>query len=160
MEMKWLVLCAAVLMYLLVILFQDKKVIFSAAATLILLALGIVLPGKIFPAAGSARFSAAVHSVTALINWNVLMIYAGSMAIASLFIYSRVPARIADAIVSRAPSTGIAIILILAMTGIISIFVENVATVLVMAPIALALSKKTIAQPHVFYGGTCRHVEP
>ena len=93
MEMKWLVLCAAVLMYLLVILFQDKKVIFSAAAALILLALGIVLPGKIFPAAGSARFSAVVHSVTALINWNVLMIYAGSMAIASLFIYSRVPAR-------------------------------------------------------------------
>ena len=68
MEMKWLVLCAAVLMYLLVILFQDKKVIFSTAAALILLALGIVLPGKIFPAAGSARFSAAVHSATALIN--------------------------------------------------------------------------------------------
>lgn len=153
MEMKWLVLCAAVLMYLLVILFQDKKVIFSAAAALILLALGIVLPGKIFPAAGSARFSAAVHSVTALINWNVLMIYAGSMAIASLFIYSRVPARIADAIVSRAPSTGIAIILILAMTGIISIFVENVATVLVMAPIALALSKKLSLNPTYFMAG-------
>lgn len=153
MEMKWLVLCAAALMYLLVILFQDKKVIVSVAAAYILLTVGILLPGKIFPDAGSARFSAVVHSITKLINWNVLMIYAGSMAIAALFIYSRLPARIADAIVSRAPSTDIAIILILAMTGIISIFVENVATVLVMAPIALALSKKLSINPTYFMAG-------
>ncbi|MGP1603865.1 MAG: SLC13 family permease [Treponema sp.] len=153
MEMKWLVLCAALFMYLLVILFQDKKVVFSSAAAIILLALGIIFPGKIFTAAGSARFSAAVHSLTELINWNVLMIYAGSMAIAALFIYSRVPTRIADSIVARAPSTGIAIILILAMTGIISIFVENVATVLVMAPIALALSKKLSLNPTYFMAG-------
>ncbi|MGP1458399.1 MAG: SLC13 family permease [Treponema sp.] len=153
MAIKWFVLCAAALMYLLVILFQDKKVAFSAAAALILLAFGTILPEKIFPAAGSARFSALIHSIYALINWNVLMIYAGSMAIAALFIYSRVPARIADAIVERAPSTGIAIILILAMTGIISIFVENVATVLVMAPIALALSKKLSLNPTYFMAG-------
>jgi len=153
MEMKWLVLCAALLMYLLVILFQDKKVVFSSAAAFILLALGIIFPGKVFTAAGNSRFSAAVHSFSELINWNVLMIYAGSMAIAALFIYSRVPARIADSIVERAPSTGIAIILILAMTGIISIFVENVATVLVMAPIALALSKKLSLNPTYFMAG-------
>ena len=151
--MKWLVLCAALLMYLLVILFQDKKVVFSSAAAFILLALGIIFPGKVFTAAGNSRFSAAVHSFSELINWNVLMIYAGSMAIAALFIYSRVPARIADSIVERAPSTGIAIILILAMTGIISIFVENVATVLVMAPIALALSKKLSLNPTYFMAG-------
>ena len=45
---------------------------------------------------------------------------------------------IADGLVSISPNTGIAVVLILAMTGIISIFVENVATVLVMAPIAIA----------------------
>ena len=45
MEMKWLVLCAALFMYLLVILFQDKKVVFSSAAAIILLVLGIIFPG-------------------------------------------------------------------------------------------------------------------
>ena len=39
------------------------------------------------------------------------------------------------------------------MTGIISIFVENVATVLVMAPIALALSKKLNLNPTYFMIG-------
>ena len=39
------------------------------------------------------------------------------------------------------------------MTGIISIFVENVATVLVMAPIALALSKKLKLNPVPFMIG-------
>ncbi|MBO6100741.1 MAG: TRAP transporter large permease subunit, partial [Spirochaetaceae bacterium] len=64
-----------------------------------------------------------------------------------------VPARIADALVTVSPSTGIAVVLILAMTGIISIFVENVATVLVMAPIALALSKKLKLNPVPFMIG-------
>ena len=39
------------------------------------------------------------------------------------------------------------------MTGSISIFVENVATVLVMAPIALALSKKLSLNPTYFMAG-------
>ena len=81
------------------------------------------------------------------------MIYVGSMIIAALFIYSRMPAYIADIMVEKAPNTGIAIVLILAMTGIISIFVENVATVLVMAPIALALCKKLKIDPTYFMIG-------
>ena len=81
------------------------------------------------------------------------MIYVGSMIIAALFIYSRVPACIADKITEISPSTGIAIVLILAMTGIISIFVENVATVLVMAPIALAMCKKLKLNPTCFLIG-------
>ena len=93
------------------------------------------------------------HIFFELINWNILMIYVGSMIIAALFIYSRVPARIADALVTISPSTGIAVVLILAMTGIISIFVENVATVLVMAPIALALSRKLKLNPVPFMIG-------
>jgi Na+/H+ antiporter NhaD/arsenite permease-like protein len=81
------------------------------------------------------------------------MIYLGSMIIAALFIYSRVPARIADTIVMHSKNTGLAIVAILAMTGIISIFVENVATVLVMAPIALALCKKLKLNPTFFMIG-------
>ena len=115
----------------------------------------MIFPGQVFSEglASSGRFTVISHSLFELINWNILMIYVGSMIIAALFIYSKVPAIIADRIVSHSPNTGIAVVLILAMTGIISIFVENVATVLVMAPIAMALSKKLKLNPIPFMIG-------
>ncbi|GHV83565.1 arsenic transporter [Spirochaetia bacterium] len=67
--------------------------------------------------------------------------------------YSKVPARIADNIVNASPNTGIAIVIILIITGLISAFVENVATVLVMAPIALSLCKKINMKPTYFMAG-------
>ena len=147
----------ALVMYLLVIIFQEKKVWMTSLAALAVIVLGFLcqggsIGGKVFePLAGPAELFG--HIFFELINWNILMIYVGSMIIAALFIYSRVPARIADALVTISPSTGIAVVLILAMTGIISIFVENVATVLVMAPIALALSKKLKLNPVPFMIG-------
>ncbi len=141
--MKWFVLGIAVLMYLLVIALPKRKAWYTIGAALVLLAAGFVMPGGITP----------IQAVCEKINWNVLMIYVGSMTIAALFIYSRVPARIADAIVSGLPSTGLAVVAILAMTGIISIFVENVATVLVMAPIALELCRKLKMNPTYFMSG-------
>ena len=157
MDIKWIILGIALVMYLLVIIFQEKKVWMTTAAALITIALGFLaqsgtLAGNVFEPLNSAG-ELAHHIFLELINWNILMIYVGSMIIAALFIYSRVPARIADALVSISPSTGIAVVLILAMTGIISIFVENVATVLVMAPIALALSRKLKLNPVPFMIG-------
>lgn len=157
--MKWIVLALAVVMYALVIVVQNKKIIFTSLAALIVIALATATPGAIFPIADaglsetSRRLYALAHTFVALVNWNVLMIYVGSMIIAALFIYSQMPAHIADIIVKKAPSTGVAIVLILAMTGIISIFVENVATVLVMAPIALALCRKLKINPTHFMVG-------
>lgn len=149
--MKFFVLGIAVLMYAFVIAFQDKKVFFTSAAALLLLVLGAVFPGAIF--SGTRHADAFLHALSSLVNWNVLLIYLGSMMIAALFIYSKVPSRIADLIIEKSPKTGIAIVLILAMTGIISIFVENVATVLVMTPIALALCKKLKLNPTNFLLG-------
>ncbi len=157
MDIKWIILGIALVMYLLVIIFQEKKVWMTSLAALAVIVLGFLcqggsIGGKVFePLAGPAELFG--HIFFELINWNILMIYVGSMIIAALFIYSRVPARIADALVTISPSTGIAVVLILAMTGIISIFVENVATVLVMAPIALALSKKLKLNPVPFMIG-------
>ncbi len=150
--MKFLVLTTAILMYILVIAFQEKKTWFTSIAALIVAAMGFFVPGKIFVLTQS-NWNLIHHILFELINWNVLMIYVGSMVIAALFIYSKVPARIADALIKASPNTGIAIVLILAMTGIISIFVENVATVLVMAPIALALCKKLRLNPTHFMMG-------
>ena len=157
MEIKYIILALALVMYLLVIIFQNKKVWMTSVAALVVIFLGFLaqggaLSGNVFePLSGLGAL--ARHIFLELINWNILMIYVGSMIIAALFIYSRVPARIADALVAVSPSTGIAVILILAMTGIISIFVENVATVLVMAPIAIALSKKLKLNPVPFMVG-------
>ena len=151
MNIKWLILGIALVMYLLVIIFQEKKVWFTSAAALASIILGLTA-GIIFTASENTG-NLLFHIFFELINWNILMIYVGSMIIAALFIYSKVPARIADALVAVSPNTGIAVVLILAMTGIISIFVENVATVLVMAPIALALSKKLKLNPVPFMIG-------
>jgi Na+/H+ antiporter NhaD/arsenite permease-like protein len=125
-------------MYIAVIVFPSKKAFISLGAAAVTLICGIVPPQQAF---------------FEFINWSVLLIYIGSLAIAELFIYSRVPVRIADTIVNAAPNTGIAIVIILIITGLISAFVENVATVLVMAPIALALSKKLDIKPTYFMVG-------
>lgn len=172
--LKWIVLALAIVMYGLVIAFQNKRVWFTTAAAVIVIALGMIFPDAIFVLPGAAdsaevteavqataagsfsagdHFYALWHSLGQIINWNVIMIYLGSMIIAALFIYSKVPARIADAIVNKSRSTGVAMVLILIMTGIISIFVENVATVLVMAPIALALCRKLKLNPTYFMIG-------
>lgn len=159
-HLKYVILGIAVLMYAFVIAFQNKKVLFTSLAALIVIVLGIIFPNKIFIlpeeniiSGVASHFYAIKHSFLEIINWNVILIYLGSMTIAALFLYSKVPARIADAIINNSKNTSIAIILILVMTGIISIFVENVATVLVMAPIALSLCKKLKMNPTNFMIG-------
>ncbi|MFH1129036.1 MAG: SLC13 family permease, partial [Candidatus Omnitrophota bacterium] len=81
------------------------------------------------------------------INWNVMGIFVGTLIVADIFMQSRVPAFVAEIIVDRAKNTTWAILLICLLTGFISAFVENVATVLIVAPIALALAKKLKINP-------------
>jgi Na+/H+ antiporter NhaD/arsenite permease-like protein len=137
-EMKWIVLAITVVMYGAVVAFPRKKAWATLAAAALVIIIGVVPP---------------LRALGTLINWNVLMIYVGSLILAELFIYSRVPAVIADTIVLRAPNSGIAIVVLLIITGFISAFVENVATVLVMAPIALALCAKLKMNPTRFMVG-------
>lgn len=162
MNMKIVIALTAVAMYALVILFQNKKAFFTVGAAAVVIALGTVFPGSVFPLPQDivalegefpSRIYSLYHSVFEIINWNVIMIYLGSMVVASFFIYSKVPVKIADSIVNKSRSTCLAMVFILAMTGIISIFVENVATVLVMAPIALALCAKLSMNPLYFMIG-------
>ena len=137
MEQKWIVLLIVIAMYGFVIAFPGKKALTSLAAAALIITIGIISPLK----------------AAAFVNWSVLLIYIGSLILAELFIYSKVPARIADNIVLNTPNTGIAIVLLLIITGLISAFVENVATVLVMAPVALALCAKLKMNPTRFMIG-------
>ena len=81
------------------------------------------------------------------INWNVMGIFVGTLVVADIFMESRVPAYIAEIIVNRARNTAWSILFICLLTGFISAFVENVATVLIVAPIALSLAKKLKINP-------------
>lgn len=158
--MKWIVLGIAALMYALVIIMQDKKVLFSSLAALTIVGLAVLFPGDVFKLPqdlivaenlNQNRLFALEHCIfDGIINWNVLLIYFGTMILASLFVYSRMPARIADSIVSKNSNTALAMTLVLALTGFISIFVENVATVLVMAPVVMALCQKMEKNPVPF----------
>lgn len=81
------------------------------------------------------------------INWNVMGIFLGTLIVADTFMESRVPAYLAEIIVDKAKNTCWAILFICLLTGFISAFVENVATVLIVAPIALSLARKLRINP-------------
>jgi len=81
------------------------------------------------------------------IDWNVILMVAGTMGMVYLFIESKMPALIADKIIVKTPNVKWAIIALSLLSGIISAFVDNVATVLMLAPIALTISKKLGISP-------------
>ncbi len=81
------------------------------------------------------------------VEWNVILMIAGTMGIVYLFIESRMPAKLADLIIDKMPDVRWAIIALALFAGIISAFVDNVATVLMVAPVALTISKKLGISP-------------
>jgi len=113
----------------------------------------VILPHKrTLVAIGSSALLLVTNTISlregfSAINWNVMGIFVGTLVVADIFMESRVPAYIAEIIVDRAKNTCWAILLICLLTGFISAFVENVATVLIVAPIALALAKKLNLKP-------------
>ena len=89
----------------------------------------------------------------ASINYNVLGVFIGTMTISSLFIFSNVPAYLATKLVDRAKTVGMALLSVCFLAGFISSFAENVATVLIVAPIAFEVAKKLKVNPIPFLIG-------
>lgn len=81
------------------------------------------------------------------INWNVIMMISGTMALVALFIESGMPSRLADMMLRKVPNACWAIIVLSIFSGVISAFVDNVATVLMLAPVGLAVCKKININP-------------
>lgn len=81
------------------------------------------------------------------INWNVFMIIGGTMVVVGQFIDSNMPAKLADLIMRHVHSSKMAVIFLAVFSGIISAFVDNVATVLIVAPIAIDIAKKIKTNP-------------
>ena len=81
---------------------------------------------------------------------NVLLMIAGTMGLVALFIESKMPEMLADLVMSRCPNIMVAAVALSLFAGIISAFVDNVATVLMIAPVALEICKKLKTNPVPF----------
>ncbi|MDI6760765.1 MAG: SLC13 family permease [Candidatus Brocadiaceae bacterium] len=87
------------------------------------------------------------HEAFWSINWNVMGIFVGTLVVAELLMISRMPVFLAESLVSRARSTGEAMLILCVLAGFISAFMENVATVLVVAPVAFAIARRLNVSP-------------
>jgi len=106
-------------------------------------------------AIGLLLVSRAINLTQAIssINYNVLGVFLGTMLLSGLFIFSNVPAYLATKLVDRSKTVGMALLSVCLLAGFISSFVENVATVLIVAPIAFEVAKKLKANPIPFLIG-------
>ena len=129
---KIISIAVAILAYILIIIFSSKKSYISILFALLLILLKILTLKEV---------------IYNYINWNVLLIYISTLILAELFIYSKMPSYLADRMVKRAGSSALAMLYICILTGFISAFVENVATVLVIAPIAFEICKRLKISP-------------
>lgn len=82
-----------------------------------------------------------------VINWNVLMMISGTMIIVYYFIESLMPNLLADMILNKSKNAMWVTILMSLFAGLISAFIDNVATVLMVAPVGLAVCKKLKMNP-------------
>lgn len=130
-----------------VILFAATYVLmltFSKYRTYIALASGLL-----FVASGMLPVSEVLPSL----DFNVLLMIAGTMGLVALFIESKMPSLLADVIMEKVPNVQMAAVSLALFAGIISAFVDNVATVLMVAPVALAICQKLHTNPVPFIIG-------
>ena len=129
--MKIAALVLFVAMYVLIIAVPKYRPLYALAVAVIFLSVGI-LPTEM---------------LASTINWNVLMMITGTMVIVNYFIDSRMPNLLADILLSRSSNVMTATIAMSLFTGIISAFIDNVATVLMIAPVGMAVCRKLKTNP-------------
>lgn len=108
-----------------------------------------LISGAVFVATGMLPAS----DIAASLDFNVLLMIAGTMGLVKLFIDSRMPELLADRIMACVPNVQWAAVCLALFAGIISAFVDNVATVLMIAPVALEICKKLKTNPVPFIIG-------
>ena len=92
-------------------------------------------------------------SVLGAIDFNVILMIAGTMGLVALFIESKMPELLSDIIMDHVPNVRWAAVAMALFAGIISAFVDNVATVLMIAPVALEICRKLKTNPVPFIIG-------
>ena len=99
--------------------------------------------GAIFIITGMLPLNQIIPSL----DFNVLLMIGGTMGLVQLFIDSRMPERMADLIMEKVPTVQWAAVSLSLFAGIISAFVDNVATVLMIAPVAMEICRKLKVNP-------------
>ena len=133
--MKYFVLAVFILMYLFIIIKSDWKVYITGGAAL-LVTLGLVIFGN-----------GSILEILSKIKLDILFMLIGIMLTVGVFADSNMPNKLADKLMSKMPNSIMALVVISLISGIISAFVDNVATVLMLAPIGLAIAKKIGVSP-------------
>ena len=129
--MKLIALLIFIAVYALMLLLPTWRAAAALAAAAAFVLIGIVPVGEVADA----------------VDWNVLLMLAGTMGTVDLFIRSNMPNRLSDRLVSVLPSVKWLITALALFAGLVSAFVDNVATVLMLAPVGLAISKKLNISP-------------
>lgn len=129
--MQTIALILFIITYVLMIALSDKRPYVALISAILYVALGIMPVGQIVKE----------------IDWNVLMMLAGTMGTVFLFIESKMPNRLADLLLKKTPNVMWVAVAMSLFAGIVSAFVDNVATVLMIAPVGLAICKKLNMSP-------------
>lgn len=129
--MTYIALSIFICMYIGMLIFSKWRMFFALGAAVLMAVFGIV----------------GLHDIPGAINWNVIMMITGTMGVVTLFIETGAPSRMADEILTRMHNSCWAIIALAVFAGLISAFVDNVATVLMVAPVGLAIAKKIGMNP-------------
>ena len=87
------------------------------------------------------------NQIISAVDWNVLLMIFGTLLLVDYFIESKMPNLIADKLLNLAPNVMWVTILMSLFSGIISAFIDNVATLLMVAPVGLAICKKLKINP-------------
>lgn len=119
------------LTYVLLLVLPNVRAYVAVASAALFVLLGILPAGEVLRA----------------VDWNVLLMIAGTMGTVALFIESKMPSRLAELLLARVPSVRWAIVALAVFAGLVSAFVDNVATVLMLAPVALAIAEKQRISP-------------
>ena len=139
--------------YILMLAFQKIRPYVTVASALVFVALGAVatfnptLFGEGFFALSEGSFAYSFTDALSEIDWNVIMMIAGTMGTVYLFIESKMPQLMSDILISKMPNMKWVVVALSLFAGIVSAFVDNVATVLMIAPVALAFCKKVGISP-------------
>ncbi len=120
--------------YVLMLVFSKYRPIIAIASGIVFIATGMLPLGQVLGA----------------LDFNVLLMIAGTMGLVALFIESKMPALLADLVMEKVPNVQWAAVSLALFAGIISAFVDNVATVLMIAPVALEICKKLKTNPVPF----------
>ena len=124
---KIVVLAVFVLCYALALSRKVKIAYASLGAAAVLIVSGILPPAD-------ALFKA--------VKWDVLGIYWGFMMVSFVFMQSHMPDLIANRILARVKTEKYIIFYLCILTAFLSAFMENVGVVLMMAPVAISVSRK------------------